>query len=442
MLSCILAQHHLAAVACLVAIQPPSPATKATPPQSADESIEARSEPPRAKSDDERWAEWARLRHWIDLERGCSTLENTDGPEPGAPETPGPPRLPAWRWPFEGKAPPPPLFQSSSDAMPAATMEWRRRDGTLIESHTRGDAGQIADCRFGMEAMQKAIQKTMQEAMQKSMQKAMPSREPPPDWTRSPAIPLVCEDGEGYLENGDDIGNDHLGERREGWCSAWADWYPIDGSRLRLVIATDPVRSKSQAFVLGTGEDGDGHIASAPLDGLMGPSSSSASPLLMKADFDANGTADFFLANRGTSLGIAITGYTGIFILADRTTRTAKITPFDAYDIELIDHDRNGRAEILTRSLRQTDNCLDDRLHSFWVWNLLGFQDLGIVDLRGIDVIRHGAFAQRFPYIEWFSDDPAKRFRRLLSDEQREAISDSGFPLYRRRNAAAASATR
>jgi len=413
-------------MACLAAIQPLTLATAATPPQSAGEPIEARSEAPRAKSDDERWAEWARRRHWTDLERGCDTLKNTGEPEPGTSETSGPPLLEAGNWPFEGKAPRPPLFLSPSDATPDAYVEWRRRAGELIESHTRSDAGQLADCRLAMETMQKAL----------------PSREPPPDWTRSPAIPLVCEDGEGYLKNGDDFGNDHLGEHGEGWCSAWADWYPIDGSRLRLVIATDPVRSQSRAFVLGLGEDGNGLITSGPLNALMGPSCSSISPLLMKADFDANGTPDYFLADRGTSLGIAITGYTGAFILADRTTRTAKITPFEEYDIALIDHDRNGRAEILTRSLRRTDNCLDDRLHNFWVWNLLGFQDLGIVDLRSIDVIRHGTFTQRFPYIEWFSHDPANRFRRLLSDEEREAIAGSGFPLYRRRDAAASTATR
>jgi len=421
---------RLAAMACLAAIRPLPYASAATPPQPADGPLETRSEPPRAKSDDERWAQWARLRQWIDLDRGCDILEEKHDAEPGAPENPGPPLLDAGQWPFEGKAPRPPLFLSSSDAEPDAYVEWRRRAGELIESHTRGDAGQLADCRLAMETMQKALLK------------ATPSGETPPDWTRSPAIPLVCEDSEGYLENGDDVGNEHLGERREGWCSAWADWYPIDGSRLRLVIATDPVRSQSRAFVLGVGEDGNAHIASGELPAFMGPSCTSVSPLLMKADFDANGTPDYFLANRGTSLGIAITGYTGVFILADRTARTAKITPFDQDDIQLIDHDRNGRAEILTRSLRVTDNCLDHRNHSFWVWNLLGFQDLGIVDLRSIDVIRHGAFAQRFPYIEWFSHDPAKRFRRLLSDEQREAISESGFPLYRRRDAAASTTTR
>ena len=139
------------------------------------------------------------------------------------------------------------------------------------------------------------------------------------------------------------------------------------------MIATDPVRSKSHAYVLGLGEDGNGLITSGALPALMGPSCSSVSPLLMKADFDANGTPDCFLADRGTNLGIAIMGYTGACILADRTTRTAKITPFEEYNIALIDHDRDGRAEILTRSLRQPDKCLDDRLHSFWVWNLLGF---------------------------------------------------------------------
>ncbi|MFM7134893.1 MAG: hypothetical protein ACKO0W_11310 [Planctomycetota bacterium] len=162
----------------------------------------------------------------------------------------------------------------------------------------------------------------------------------------------------------------------------------------------------------------------------------------MQADFDANGTPDFFIAHRVTSQGIAITGYQGAFILADRSTRTAKITPFDQDDIQFIDHDRNGRAEILTRSLRITKRCLDGRLHSFWIWNLLGFQDLGVVDLRGIDVIRHRAFTGRFPHVEWFSLDPDKRFKKLLGAEEREVISASGFPRYQRRHADASAATR
>lgn len=412
------------AAACVAAVQPP--ATLPVAPNSPSEATPTKSpaETPDLSIENARWARLARFRHTRYLDEGCERFRIGRESEEIAPQGDGQerketPLLRADAWPFEGKAPAPPLFDSGEAPPPDACLEWRRVGGALMQSYAQGDAGQQRDCARAMDLLQQALG----------------TQSTPPDWSRAALIPLVCHDDPAlrYPPRGDGYELEHPGEERDAWCSAWADWYAIDGARLRLVIATDPVRSQSRAFVFGTGEDGGGMVASDALPAIAGPSYSCSSPMLMRADFDANGTPDFFMGNRITSMGLGITSFMGAFILADRTSRTARITPFDESEVEFIDHDRNGRMEILTRTLRGEPNCLDGRLHNFWITNLLGFQDLAVVDLRNIDRIRHGEFVGRFPVVEWFSHDPAHRFRTLLSDAQRESISAPEYPLYRRR---------
>ena len=388
-------------------------------------------DPPKAplpeldRSEDARWAAWSRIRHDWNLSAGtyeslsfCSSSEGSTPPDPSRL------LLDEDAWPFAGQAPRPRLATNIDNPSSTSSAEWRRRGNSLAASFSNGSMAQLSECHKAMEALQAAIT----ESDRSSARGATPR----PDWARDPRIPAKCPDTPGYLDPGDTEG-DARGEERDAWASAWADSYPIGDSQLRLVIATDPMNDTSLVAVFGLGADGSGHAFSEMIGGMWGFGGCTAGPCVVHADFDANGTPDYFIATWGVSNGICIKGHGGVFVLSDAKRRTARITPFDGDNMEFIDHDGNGRAEILVRSLKYESKCLDGRPHNFWVTQLLGFQDLGVVDLREVDVIRHLDFVGRFPLIEWFSHDPKHRFRKLLSEEQRAEMGRSGFPLYRRR---------
>jgi hypothetical protein len=376
------------------------------------------------RSEDARWALWSRIRHGQNLSFGThDSLEVADSTEGVAAPDPSALQLDEDAWPFAGQAPTPRLITGLDSPSPTASAEWRRRGGNLAASFSMGAMEHLAECHRAMEALQAAIAK--------SSRTAAPGSVPHPDWTRDPRIPAKCPDAVGYLElDGTDDGD--RGEERDAWASAWADSYPIGDSQLRLVIATDPMSDTSLVAVFGLGADGSGHTYSETIGGMWGYGFPTSGVCFLHADFDANGTPDYFIATWGVSNGICIKGHGGVFVLSDAKRRVARITPFDGDNMEFIDHDGNGRAEILLRELEGVDKCLDGRPHNFWVTRLLGFQDLGVVDLRDVDVIRNGDFVGRFPCIEWFSHDPRDRFRPLLDDKQRRKIGESGFPLYRK----------
>lgn len=371
----------------------------------------------RDRSEDGRWAFWARMKFHDRLGWSASFTLNLN--EASRPDTAAPQPtkfLPARSWPFEGSAPRPPCAFEDELPNPVALVEWRRRGTTLIASFSQGDEALCRQCRQAMQALQDATD----------------DETTPPDWMRDAHTPTTCPDSEGYLDESV-LEPECDGEERESWASCWADAYPIGSTNMRLVIATDAQRETSLVCVFGMGEDGGGRAVSDRFYGVLGhPDYADGGPVVMYSDFDMNGTPDYFVARRATSLGIAITSFDGVFVLADAKGKTARITRFDETDIEFIDHDGNGRAEILTRTLAGAQNCIDGRSHNFWVTNLLGFQDLGVVDLREVDTIRSGKFVGRFPFVEWFAHDPRNRFRKLLTDEQGREMCAPRFPLYRK----------
>lgn len=371
----------------------------------------------RDRSEDGRWAFWARMKFHDRLGWSASSTLNLN--EASRPDTAAPQRtkfLPERGWPFEGSAPRPPCAFEDELPDPVASVEWRRRGTTMVASFSQGDETLCRQCRQAMQALQDATD----------------DETTPPDWMRDRNTPTTCPDSEGYLDESV-LEPECDGEERESWASCWADAYPIGSTNMRLVIATDAQRETSLVCVFGMGEDGGGHAVSDRFYGVLGhPDYADGGPVVMYSDFDMNGTPDYFVARRATSLGIAITSFDGVFVLADAKGKTARITRFDETDIEFIDHDGNGRAEILTRTLAGAQNCIDGRSHNFWVTNLLGFQDLGVVDLREVDTIRSGKFVGRFPFVEWFAHDSRNRFRKLLTDEQRREMCAPRFPLYRK----------
>jgi hypothetical protein len=376
--------------------------------------------PPRPEpdtSEDARWASWARLFHSRNLSAGAeSSLDFDDRLRSESVNDPTTAPLLERGWPFEEHAPRPRLISNLAAPDEMAIAEWRRRGNRLAASFSMGNTDVLRECHQMMESLQRSID----------------GRSAQPDWVRDASIATRCPDSTGSLAPNDEAFSER-GTEREAWASAWADAYPIGKSALRLIIATDAQRGCSMVGVFGLGDDGKGSVLSQQIGGIFGSGGCTAGPCVVHADFDANGTPDFFIATWGVSNGICIKGHGGVFVLSDAKRRTARITPFDGENMEFIDHDGNGRAEILVRSLKYESKCLDGRPHNFWVTQLLGFQDLGVVDLREVDVIRHLDFVGRFPLIEWFSHDPKHRFRKLLSEEQRAEMGRSGFPLYRRR---------
>lgn len=372
-------------------------------------------------STDGLFAFWARLRHDNLLRDGVQEVLDLNAPSSSHSTEPEPIRkTDDYSWPFGGKAPNPPTAFQIETPESIARVEWRRRGSRLAVSFASGQPTLQAECYLAMQALEASIQDSA----------------PQPDWARDKEIPATWLESDGsppYHEPAMD---------RTSWASAWADCYPIGKSGMTMIIATDTQRDVSRITVMGLGADRRDRVTSDELEGVFGDEGATGSAFLIHADFDANGTPDYFLGGMGSSLGLAQTWYGGAFVLADSSRRVARITRFEESNIALIDHDGNGRAEILTRTLVGAEKCLDGRPHNFWIWNLLGFQDLRIVDLRNVDAIRSGGFVGRFPHVEWFSHDPKDRFRKLLSDEQREEMTRPRFPLYQPRPKKPAQSTR
>lgn len=366
-------------------------------------------------SADGRWAFWARMRHDSTLGgRGPQQLDLNTHPSGDNPKPEAVRRIRACNWPFVGMAPEPPTAVVLAPQSPIASVEWRRRGSRLGVTFACGQEPLQCECHRAMQALQSTIHDS----------------DVPPDWARDEEIPTTCPDSEGFLDQSSEQFHD-AGIERKSWASTWADCYTLGASGMHMVVATDTQRNISRVTVTGLGAGGRDRIASDELTAIFGDEGTQGIAFLIHADFDANGTPDYFLGMVSSGNGLARTSYDGAFVLADSARRMARITRFEEYDIELIDHDGNGRAEILVRSLGGEPKCIDGRCHNFWIWDLLGFQDLQIVDLRSVDTIRSGNFVGRFPHIEWLSHDPRDRFRRLLSDEQRERLTKPRFPLYR-----------
>jgi len=310
-------------------------------------------------------------------------------------------------WPFDGLAPEPPKFELAALPAPIASIEWRREKGALVESFAIGadpdlDAIRAARPVAGVVAKE------------------------PVDWARAGGIPdaLECERQACGWANGTD---------RNNWCSVWADCYEIDAGGVRLVVVRDVAAENAGIVAVLTGPDGmkATRIGEMPSDSVESTGASNG-VVLAVADFDGNGSRDCFVSEVVTGCGLALTHYTGYFVLTDAKAGRARATPFASSGVEWIDLDRNGRAEVLSMTFDGSDQCLDGKRHNFFITNLLGFQDLGVVDLREVHRIRNGDFVGRFPAFEWYANDPAERFRPLLSEADMRKMGATPYPRYAR----------
>lgn len=369
---------------------------------------------------DRRWAAAARDRCWSEAyEKAVGSLElrkhppTGDASGAGAPEEYG-------MWPFHGFVPRPAAFPppEPGSTRPVATVEWRvGRDG-IVESFASGATPALAAAR---EARPRV-------AAQPGSVPSTSDAETAGDtgiWSRNPEVPSVftpesCESWDAGLE-------------RSSWCSGWVDCYPLGEDGRFLLVIVDAVRNTLELRAIGNGETRTLRSVNSHAGTLGGVS---FGWIMLACDLDANGTTDYFIADYACGNGLGICRIEGCFILTDTTTGRIRVTDFTSDGMALLDLDRNGRAEILSLSFSSAVECTDGRPHSFWVTQLLGFQDLGIVDLRDVHGFHHDNFTGRFPAFEWLAFDPRNRFRPLLTDAQKSELGKSGFPLYRRARSA------
>jgi hypothetical protein len=365
---------------------------------------------------DRRWAAAARDRSWsaafenailsLDL-RKHPTTEDPGGA--GAPKEYG-------MWPFNGFVPRPATFPTPApgSTRPVATVEWRvGRDG-IAESFASGTTPALAAAR---EARPRVLSQPGP-APSTSDAKTAGDTE---FWSRDPEVPsdFTSESCESW----------QVGLDRSSWCSGWVDCYPLGGDGRYLLVVVDAVGNTVELRAVGNGETRT--LRSSDAYGVLG-GGATFGWIMLACDLDANGTTDYFVADFACGNGLGICGIEGCFILTDATTGRIRSTDFISEGMALLDLDRNGRAEILSQSFKSSVDCTDGKQHSFWVTQLLGFQDLGVVDLRDVHSFHHGNFTGRFPTFEWLAFEPRNRFRPLLTDTQKSELGKSGFPLYRR----------
>lgn len=362
---------------------------------------------------DERWAAAARARYWKYLDDAA--LDHL-GLDPGAgsrsPDDEG-----RAAWPFDGLAPRPARFPAAGRAStrPAGSIEWRRSPtGQYLESFVEGDA-RILDL---------ARETRRDAASRHAADSESSSGRPATAWARDPEVPIAFDPAIAFSDDW------HAGTLRARWCSAWTDCYEIGPTGLVLLVTVDVAANWSELRVARV--DGNGSLEIRRLPGAeyftwQAPTSGA---LLLATDLDGNGTRDFLFASIGC--GNSACRLDGVVVMASPDGARVRCSPLDSLGAALIDLDGNGRAEILTRHYASVERCTDGKPHNFWVTQLLGFQDLQVVDLREVHAIRHGAFVGRFPSFEWFSFDPEDRFRPLLTDGQRRALGATPYPPYRR----------
>lgn len=371
-----------------------------------------------APSDDASWAEAARERYWRMLAENAAYLFNLK------PLRDDPDSAPAGIsvsgvWPFDGLAPRPQAIATPTAARtrPVASIEWRRsKDGSMTECFATGSPALLE----------------MTRRVRPDCSPRVAAGEQAPDplafvWQRSDDVPSTFDP-----KCATESAPWSAGNTRASWCSAWVDCYPLGPEGMYLFLAVNLHHEKIVATVTGLG-DGASTLQFGPFDlaetarpGITGGA------LLLAADLDSNGCLDYCFAEYYCSCGICVCGSRGFFVLSDGDRREARFSQYGAHGVALIDHDRNGRAELLSMHFRPCEHCTDGKPHNFWVTNLLGFQNLELVDLREVDRIRHGSFVGSFPAFEWLSYNPQSRFRPLLTVAQKADLGDSGFPLYRR----------
>ena len=365
---------------------------------------------PATSGADAAWARAARARYWQDLGENATEFLCLE-PATRMPESEQAGRMAAW--PFDGFAPHPSRFPAPavSSTRPAATVEWRRSaSGEYLESHVEGAPELVELARA-----------TRRDASMRHASGPGIRAEP---WSRHAEVPAAFDPAIAAEADW------HPGIVRAYWCSAWTDCYAIDATGAQFVVTVDPAAGWSELRV-------------AHVDGTVAPEvhrfedpayftlqARTVGALLLVADLDANGTRDHFFAS--IVCGNRTCGIDGAFALTSPDGRRTRFSAIESDRLGLIDLDGNRRAEILSSGSASVARCTDGRPHNFVVTQLLGFQDLGVVDLRGVHAIRHGDFVGRFPAFEWLAFDPKERFRPLLTEAQRREFGATPHPPYRR----------
>lgn len=304
----------------------------------------------------------------------------------------------AGHWPFEGFVPRPSGFPVPRLARPMATLEWRWRSGVPVESYAAGETMALRRCRSAFSDRRAGRDQGAEDWT-------------PPHPDASPAVR----------------------DARTIWASSWIDAYELAPGGPLLLVGFEGVPAKLSISVDGVGPLGEWRVEGEPLsaDQLV-TGSAMAGMTLHIADLDRNGSRDAILATHvcGTG-GLAACSHEIRIVLTDAPAGRATITSLEGLGFDLIDLERNGRAELLLRHHGRCERCTDGKPHHFDITELLGFRELGVVDLRDVHEFRSGTFVGRFPAFEWMAFDERNRFRELLTPGDRDRMAPRRFPPYR-----------
>lgn len=132
-----------------------------------------------------------------------------------------------------------------------------------------------------------------------------------------------------------------------------------------------------------------------------------------QADLNQDGLPDYVLeyATGGCGLNAGLSWIVFLLSAGREYTLTLTTSYFDPPDLVLI----NGKPRMIHSELfDQLDGCADAKQHSFWVYNLLGFDGGEVrIDNSGADI---------FPKVVWYSNAPNYRETTLLTPEQKEFL--------------------
>lgn len=131
------------------------------------------------------------------------------------------------------------------------------------------------------------------------------------------------------------------------------------------------------------------------------------------ADLNQDGTRDFLMAYPSGGNGLNA-GLSHIVILLSNGSGynlTMTATWFDPEDLIVA----GGKPRLIHSTLfGQIDGCVDGKMHSFWVYNLLGFSNGEVrIDNSGAEI---------FPKVVWYSEAPNFRETDLLTPKQKAEL--------------------
>jgi len=129
-----------------------------------------------------------------------------------------------------------------------------------------------------------------------------------------------------------------------------------------------------------------------------------------QADLNQDGQPDYVLAYETGGNGITPVYVIFLLSVGEGYVLTCTTSHFDETDFIFI----QGKPRMVHSDLGQIKQCADRKEHSFWTYNLLGFEK-GVVkiDNSGSTV---------FPKIVWYTDAPNHKETTLLNPEQKAEL--------------------